>query len=92
MIPALFNKHNIIAKGAVRRKEECKGNNNWERMAFEAPEQGENFFKLELDEDGSSIHTESEDLNSPQVEATENELSMVTFGIFRPIMKLLVLT
>lgn len=45
-------------------------------MSFEAPEQGENFFKLELDEDGSSMHTESEDLNSPQVEATENELSM----------------
>eukprot|EP00112_Aurelia_sp_Birch-Aquarium-sp1_P017205 Seg397.19 transcript_id=Seg397.19/GoldUCD/mRNA.D3Y31 product="Polycomb protein eed-A" protein_id=Seg397.19/GoldUCD/D3Y31 len=44
-------------------------------MSFEAPEQGENFFKLELDEDGSSMHTESEDLNSPQVEATENELN-----------------
>ncbi len=43
-------------------------------MAFETAEQGESNFKLELDEDVISLNTESEDLNSPQVEGnTESE-------------------
>ncbi len=43
-------------------------------MAFETAEQGESIFKLELDEDVISLNTESEDLNSPQVEGnTESE-------------------
>ena len=46
-------------------------------MAFETPEQGETFFKLDLDEDRASLNTESEDLNSPQVEGNaDNEISM----------------
>ena len=47
-------------------------------MSAEAPEPVDGL-KLELDDDASSMHTESEDLNSPQVETnTENELSKCT--------------
>ena len=45
-------------------------------MSEEAMDQIDHGLKLELDDDTSSMHTESEDLNSPQVETnTENELS-----------------
>ncbi|XP_065056988.1 polycomb protein eed-B-like [Rhopilema esculentum] len=43
-------------------------------MSFETNQSGDTTFKLELDEDTSSMQTESEDLNSPQVN-TENEMN-----------------
>ena len=44
------------------------------KMSCETNQSGDTTFKLELDEDTSSMQTESEDLNSPQVN-TENEMS-----------------
>ena len=52
-------------------------------MSAEINDQTDGGFKLELDDDASSLHTESEDLNSPQVETnTENELSKCRLSSF----------
>ena len=46
------------------------------KMSVEVIDPIDSGLKAELDDDTSSMHTESEDLNSPQVETnTENELS-----------------
>lgn len=45
-------------------------------MSVEINDQTEGSLKQEQDEETSSLHTETEDLNSPQIETTtENELS-----------------
>ena len=71
----------ILNARGFKTKQEGKGI----KMSLEAIDPIDSGLRAELDDDTSSMHTESEDLNSPQIETnTENELSMCIQSFLYP--------